>query len=251
LASQSWWHLVRETLLTRKILQLYETRIYYSNRTRPKISKAYFYSESTEGLVEKENTLKHNDLKHELKQLIKRKGIVVLESEITLSSGEKTNYYYDIKKVSADPKGANLLGYLLVKEVEKYHAKSVGGLESGAIQISSSVVYKSSGKKRKGIYGFFVRKQAKTHGLQKRIEGYLIKPVVVVEDVITKGKSVMQAIEAIREERVSIAGVVCVVDREDTENLLKENNIKYSSLFKHSEFKSFIETEIKKKKTEN
>jgi orotate phosphoribosyltransferase len=60
--------------------------------------------------VEKENTLKHNDLKHELRQLIKRKGIVVLESEITLSSGEKTKYYYDIKKVSADPKGANLLG---------------------------------------------------------------------------------------------------------------------------------------------
>jgi orotate phosphoribosyltransferase len=117
----------------------------------------------------------------------------------------------------------------LVKEVEKYHAKSVGGLESGAIQISSSVVYKSSGKKRKGIYGFFVRKQAKTHGLQKRIVGYLIKPVVVVEDVITKGKSVMQAIEAIREERVNIAGVVCIVDREDTENLLKENNTKYSS----------------------
>ncbi|MGI8834672.1 MAG: hypothetical protein ACR2IS_18815, partial [Nitrososphaeraceae archaeon] len=56
------------------------------------------------------------------------------------------------------------------------------------------------------------------------------------------------AIEAIREERVNIAGVVCVVDREDTENLLKENNIKYSSLFKHSDFKSFIETEIEKKK---
>lgn len=226
-----------------------ETKVYYSTGTPPNISKAYFYNEPTEGLVETENTLKHNDIKHELMQLIKHKGIVVLENEITLSSGEKTHYYYDIKKVSADPKGANLLGDLLVKEVEKYHAKSVGGLESGAIQISSSVVYKSSGKNRKGIYGFFVRKQAKTHGLQKRIEGYLIKPVVIVEDVITKGKSVMQAIETIRgEERVNIAGVVCVVDREDTENLLKENNIKYSSLFKHSDFKSFIETEIKKKK---
>jgi orotate phosphoribosyltransferase len=91
-----------------------------------------------------------------------------------LSSGEKPNYHYDIKKVSADPKDAILLGDLLVKEVEKYHAKSVGGLGSGAIQISSSVVYKSSGKKRKGIYGFFVRKQTKTHGLQKRIDGYLL-----------------------------------------------------------------------------
>jgi orotate phosphoribosyltransferase len=74
---------------------------------------------------------------------------------------------------------------------------------------------------------------------------------VVVEDVITKGNRVIQAIEAIREERVNIAGVVCVVDRDDTENPLKENNIRYSLLFKHSDFKSFIETEIKKKKTEN
>jgi orotate phosphoribosyltransferase len=68
-----------------------------------------------------------------------------------LSSGEKPNYHYDIKKVSADPKDAILLGDLLVKEVEKYHAKSVGGLGSGAIQISSSVVYKSSGKKRRSF----------------------------------------------------------------------------------------------------
>ena len=56
------------------ILLLYETKIYYSNGTPPNISKAYFYSEFTEGLVEKENTLKHNDLKHELRQLVKRKG---------------------------------------------------------------------------------------------------------------------------------------------------------------------------------
>ena len=85
----------------------------------------------------------------------------------------------------------------------------MGGLESGAIQ-SSSVVYNSFGKKR---------------NWQKRIEGYLIKPVVVVENVITKGKSVMQAIEAIREERVNIAGVVCVVDRQDTENLHCSNTL--------------------------
>ena len=51
-------------------------KIYYSNGTPPNISKAYFYSEFTEGLVEKENTLKHNDLKHELRQFIKRKGII-------------------------------------------------------------------------------------------------------------------------------------------------------------------------------
>ena len=52
------------------------TKIYYSNGTSRNTSKAYFYNESTECLVEKENTLKHNDLKHELRQVIKRKGII-------------------------------------------------------------------------------------------------------------------------------------------------------------------------------
>ena len=58
----------------------------------------------------------------------------------------------------------------------------------------------------------------------------------------------MQALEAVMNEGFNVAGVVCVIDREDkTPNYLIQNNIKYSSLFKHSDFKSFIDEEIKKK----
>jgi orotate phosphoribosyltransferase len=74
--------------------------------------------------------------------------------------------------------------------------------------------------------------------------------VVVVDHVITTGWSVMQAIESVREEGVSVEGIVCIVDREidEGQNLLKQNNYKYSALFTHSEFKQCIEKEIKKKR---
>jgi orotate phosphoribosyltransferase len=182
-------------------------------------------------------------------QLIKQKGIVVLNYDITLSSGEKSNYYYDLRRIALDPKGLDLLGGLLFEEVsKKYDARSVGGLEAGAIPISASIVMKSSGGHKDEISGFYVRKQPKLHGLQKKIEGYLIEPIVIVYDVLTKGSSVMQALEAVMNEGFNVAGVVCVIDREDkTPNYLIQNNIKYSSLFKHSDFKSFIDEEIKKK----
>jgi orotate phosphoribosyltransferase len=76
---------------------------------------------------------------------------------------------------------------------------------------------------------------------------------VIVDDVLTSGKSVMGAIEAVNNEGNSVKGVVFVIDREEgvgeeRQNLLKQNNIKYSSLFKHSDFKSFIEEKLEEKR---
>lgn len=123
-------------------------------------------------------------------------------------------------------------------------------MEMGAVALASAVVLKSTmdGKYDKGLNGFFIRKDPKTYGLEKRIEGNLIPPVVIVDDVITSGKSVMNAIKAVNEEGITPKAVVCVIDKkEGTANLLKQNNIKYSSLFRHLEFKSFIEDKLKEK----
>ena len=108
----------------------------------------------------------------------------------------------------------------------------------------------SGSSSEKGLNGFLIRKEAKGYGLQKRIEGNMIPPVVIVDDVITSGKSVMDSIEAVNAEGVTPKGVVCVIDREEagTPNVLKQNNIKYSSLFKHSEFKPFIEQKLEEKR---
>ncbi|HET7285513.1 MAG TPA: hypothetical protein VFI70_12595 [Nitrososphaeraceae archaeon] len=146
----------------------------------------------------------------------------------------------------------HLLSELLLTQTAQYSAKSVGGMEISVVVLVSAVVLKSTmdGKYSTGLNGFFIRKEAKGYGLQKRIEGNMIPPVVIVDDVITSGRSVMNSIETVNEEGVTPKGVISVIDREEegTPNVLKENNIKYSSLFKHSEFKPFIEQKLEEKR---
>lgn len=183
-----------------------------------------------------------------LKEFIKQHGIAF--RHVKLSSNKETDYYYDIKNVATLPKGIHLLSELLLEEIVKHHRpKSVGGLEIGSIPLTTGVILQSTmnGRYKKGLSGFFIRKNPKTHGLEKKIEGALEEPIVIVDDVVTSGQSVKDAIDAVRAAGHSVKGVVCVIDREEEEtvNVLKENNIKYSSLFKHTEFKSFIEERLK------
>ena len=80
----------------------------------------------------------------------------------------------------------------------------------------------------------------------KQIEGMIIDPVVVVDDVLTSGKSIQKAMDAVEEHGYNVAGVVCILDREEKgiENVLKQNGVKYTPLFKHSDFKPFIDQRL-------
>jgi orotate phosphoribosyltransferase len=178
-----------------------------------------------------------------LKDLIKEKGIVVNINGITLSSGKSSIYYYDLKKIALDPKGANLIADLLFEEISILNARSVGGLEIGAIPITTAILMKSA--KEHQLSGFVVRKHAKEHGLKYTLEGNLDHPVVIVDDVLTTGASLMKAIQAIRDEGFDVKYVFCILEREEN-NELKKNNVKYTPLFKHSDFKPFIDAEIQK-----
>lgn len=187
-----------------------------------------------------------------LMEIIKEIGIVF--RHVKLFSEIESEYYYDIKNVEFQPEGLHLLGDLLLEEISKYEAKSVGGLEMGAVSLATAVVIKSTwdGKYDMGLNGFFIRKESKQYGLEKKLEGSVKEPVVIIDDVLTSGKSVMGAIEAVNKEGYTVKGVVFVIDRQEgmgegKPNLLKQNNIKYSSLFKHSDFKSFIEDKLRKK----
>jgi orotate phosphoribosyltransferase len=178
-------------------------------------------------------------------EIIKRNGIVVSSQPLTLSSGEKSCYYYDLKMVLADPVGATLVGKLLYDIiVREFGAKSVGGLEMGAIPISTAIIIGSIRRSSsEGVKQFIVRRNVKSHGSGKRVEGYLVNPVVVVDDVMTKGNSVLLAIEAIRNEGYSTAGVVLVIDREVPHNSVKEE-VKCVSIFNHSDFKEYIDEKL-------
>ena len=185
------------------------------------------------------------DKDERLKEIIKERVIVI--KDVTLSSNRKSKFYYDIKTIVNEPEGAALIGELMLDRILKVEPKtlSVGGLESGAIAISSSIVcschYSSLPN---SLSGFFVRKSFKTYGLEKMIEGIVNEPVAVVDDVITTGKSVLDAVSALRNHGISNIHIFCVIDRQAEENLLEHNNIQYHSLFRHSDFSHYIDSKI-------
>ncbi len=92
--------------------------------------------------------------------------------------------------------------------------------------------------------GFFVRKNPKTHGLEKKVEGKPETPLVVVDDVITTGQSVIDALAALNSQNITPSGIISVIDRENDRNILKQGLISYVSLFKHFEFKEYIESKL-------
>jgi orotate phosphoribosyltransferase len=204
------------------------------------------------GIEEIEHALNSRGKRPRLMEFIKKHGIVF--KHVKLSSNKETDYYYDIKRVATHPKGIHLLAELLLEDIVKHRPKSVGGLEMGAIPLTTAILIKSTmdGKYRKGLNGFFIRKNPKKHGLENKIEGNLEPPIVVVDDVVTSGQSIKDAIDAVNIAGYSVKGAVCVIDREEegTVNVLKQNNIRYSSLFKHSDFKSFIEERLKKQQNQ-
>jgi orotate phosphoribosyltransferase len=184
--------------------------------------------------------------KHErLKEIIKERGIVV--KDVTLSSNTKSKFYYDIKSIVNEPEGAALIGELMLAQILGVEPRimSVGGLESGAIAISTAIVCSCYHLRLPNIIsGFFVRKSVRTHGLEKMIEGIAKDPVAVVDDVITTGKSVLDAVSALRNHGLSNIRIFSVIDRETQQNLLEQNNLQYQSLFRHSDFSDYISSKL-------
>jgi len=134
--------------------------------------------------------------------------------EFKLSSGATSDYYIDCRTTTLDAKGSGLTGKAFLAEIRRHKWKpnAIGGLTMGADPIVTAVSV-VSGK----LHGFLVRKTEKHHGTGQRIEGFHEKGarVVIVDDVCTTGASTIQAIEAAREFGFAIAGVMCLVEREE------------------------------------
>jgi orotate phosphoribosyltransferase len=134
--------------------------------------------------------------------------------EFTLSSGAKSSYYVDVRQTSLHPEGALLIARLLYPALVAAGVEGVGGLTLGADPIVGALTVWSQLQGR-GLSGFLVRKEVKGHGASRRIEGPFHSgiPVAIVDDVITKGGSALQALEAARAEQGDVRLVACVVDR--------------------------------------
>lgn len=135
----------------------------------------------------------------------------LVKGEVTLTSGIRARYYVDAKRAILLPPGFAALAALLAAQVREWGGTAVGGMTMGADAVACAAL--AGGAQ---VKGFFVRKDAKAHGLQRRIEGPPLDAddrCVVVEDVVTTGGSTLAAIEALQEERRQICGVVSVLDR--------------------------------------
>jgi len=161
--------------------------------------------------------------------------------DFVLASGARSDYYIDCRITTLHAEGGRLSGLVLYELIREFipQAEAVGGLTMGADPLVSNIASASAwaaadyreilemssaleiededpGPEPALIHGFLVRKTEKTHGTGRKIEGFL-KPgaqVVIVDDVCTTGGSTITAIEAAREAGMIVAGVLCLVDRE-------------------------------------
>jgi orotate phosphoribosyltransferase len=143
-----------------------------------------------------------------------REHALVRES-VMLSSGRRSSYYFDARQVLLDPEGASLSGELMWRALAPASPRAVGGLTLGAdpLVCAVSAAAWAAGER---VTGFFVRKEAKKHGLQQWIEGPFIEegtPVAVVDDVLTSGGSLVAAVEKARQAGGIVVAAAVVIDR--------------------------------------
>jgi orotate phosphoribosyltransferase len=159
------------------------------------------------------------------------------EGDFTLSSGQKSTFYIDLKPTLLHPDGAAAFGAAAVEWMKQnaHQADAVGGLTLGAdpMVMAVSLAARTEGM---SIPALMIRKEPKKHGTSKFIEGVEnLKPgarVLVLEDVVTTGGSAKKAIEILRAEGFVPTAVLCVVDREaGGANAFAEMGVPLFSLF--------------------
>ncbi|RIX33875.1 orotate phosphoribosyltransferase [Corynebacterium falsenii] len=149
-----------------------------------------------------------NNKKQRLAELVKE--LAVVHGRVTLSSGKEADYYVDLRRATLHHEASPLIGELLCELTADWDYAHVGGLTLGADPVATAVMHAGE-----GVDAFVVRKEAKKHGMQRRIEGPDIegKRVLVVEDTTTTGNSPLTAVAAVREAGAEVVGVATVVDR--------------------------------------
>jgi len=150
--------------------------------------------------------------------------LAVVYGRVTLSSGQEADYYVDMRRVTLDGVAAPLVGRVMRQVVADWDFDAVGGLTLGADPVATSMLHAAAVAGER-LDAFVVRKEAKKHGMQRRIEGTPVegRRVLVVEDTSTTGNSPLAAVEALREAGAEVVGVATVVDRDTGAQQVIEN----------------------------
>lgn len=164
---------------------------------------------------------------NQLIHLIKTKALS--KGQFKLSSGQISDYYIDLSKVVLNSRGLATISSLIIDEIVAL-PDAIGGPAYGAISIISGVLTKLNNP---DIDGFYYRKEAKTYGKQDFLEGNLFvgDSVILVEDVITTGQSLLKIVEEVKKVNCKILQTISIVDRnQGAAELFKEKNIPFKSL---------------------
>jgi orotate phosphoribosyltransferase len=149
------------------------------------------------------------DPREELAELVRRLSVVY--GRVTLSSGKEADYYVDLRRATLHHRASALIGRLMRELTSDWDYAIVGGLTLGADPVATAIMHAPG----RPIDAFVVRKSAKTHGLQRLIEGCEVagRRALVVEDTSTTGASALTAVRAVQEAGGEVVGVATVVDR--------------------------------------
>ena len=151
-----------------------------------------------------------------LLQLLARES--AKRGDFVLASGRRSTLYIDARLTTMSPIGLSVIGPLALTTLQQsgWKVDAVGGLTLGADPISYAISY-ASAQLPTPIRAFTVRKEAKTHGTGRLIEGPFCRgdAVAVIEDVITTGGSALRAVDAVRRAGGVVSGVLALVDREE------------------------------------
>lgn len=145
--------------------------------------------------------------------------IAVVRGRVTLASGKESDYYVDMRRATLHHEAAPLIGHVMLDLLEEQgfgpgDVDAVGGLTLGADPVALAILH-AAASRALDLDAFVVRKEAKAHGMQRRIEGPDVagRRVVAVEDTSTTGGSVLSAVEALREAGAEVVACAVVVDR--------------------------------------
>ena len=183
-------------------------------------------------------------LKARLEQFLKD-NCVLRDRQYILASGESSDVYIDARLATLDPEGSSLISSIFLEEIEKReNVAAVGCAWSvGGATILSAVIAKSfTGSKP--LNGLIVRTGSKTYGTEKIIEGNLNglyvegeipsgQNMIMVEDVVNTGESILKAIDHLKKRNVNVSSVFSVVDRgKETEKMFEQEGYEFFSIFK-------------------
>jgi orotate phosphoribosyltransferase len=151
--------------------------------------------------------------KSELARLVTE--LAVVHGRVVLSSGKEADYYVDLRRATLHHAAAPLIGRLLRQLTADWDYVAAGGLTLGADPVAGAMMHAAAAA-GEVLDVFVVRKSAKEHGMQRRIEGIEVtgQPVLAVDDTSTTGASVLAAVDALTEAGANVVGVATVVDRD-------------------------------------